>query len=364
MSRRPIRSILIVKLSAIGDVIHSLPTLDAIRAQMPDVRIGWIVEELSEPLLRHHPHIDKVYVIPKKRWRGNIAKYFFSEIMPFFRNIRQDGWDATLDLQGLMKSGIASRASGAHLRVGHGGENSRELSWLFNNRRIETRKNDHHVVLQNMRLIEGLGLKMPRDVPRGTIGILEEEKRAMREVLRKRGWQGRPLLALNPGAGWSSKRWPAEHFATLGQMIWDRFEFRPLVFWAPGEEKLRDEILERLPVAVPAPPTRVRELAVLISLCTLFVGGDTGASHAAGLLGVPTITLFGPSDGARNAPWPAANDAGRVLQRTEMECISCWKRTCPLKGDDYLACLRGLTPEMVMHEVGDWISGVVEHARA
>src|SRR5690606_1168831 len=155
-----------------GDVIHSLPTLDVIRAQLPHTRIGWLVEELSAPLLRHHPAIDKLYIIPKKRWRGNFRKYFLSEMVPFFREIRAEGGETTLDLQSLTKSGMAAYFSGAKKRIGFAGDNARELSRLFNNRRIEPKQEDFHVVLENMRLVEGLGLRVPQDPPRGTLGIL------------------------------------------------------------------------------------------------------------------------------------------------------------------------------------------------
>ncbi|CAN5449569.1 lipopolysaccharide heptosyltransferase I [soil metagenome] len=353
-------SVLIVKLSAIGDVIHALPALDALRAQLPNARIGWLIEELSAPLLAHHPALDKVYIIPKKRWRGHILQYLNSEIIPFYRGIRADQWDATIDFQSLFKSAFLARLSGAKLRVGFAGKYAREMSWLFNNRRIEDTRADYHVALENMRLLEGLGLQMPADPPHGTMAILPEEQDAMRETLRTAGWSGEKFLALNPGAGWPNKRWPPSYFAQLGVMLSRRMNLKPMVLWAPGEEALRDEILAGLRDVggFAAPPTRIRDLAVLTSLCSLYVGGDTGPTHLAGLLRVPVISIFGASDGTRNCPWPARgpNAAGVVMQRQDLECEPCWMRSCPLTGDAHNACLTGLKPEQIFASAEPWLA--------
>jgi len=352
----PPSSILIVRLSAIGDVVHSLPVLDALRQALPKARIGWLVEELSAPLLQNHPQLDKLYVIPKKRWRGRWLASFRSEIKPFFAAIRAGGWEATLDLQGLSKSGLAALGAGGRLRVGFAGKNAREINALLTNRRVEPRADDRHVVEQNLRLLEGLGLTVPPSPPRGCFGVSAEEQEAMRGKLRAVGWAGEPMVALNPGAGWMSKRWPPAYFGELGKRLAGETGLRPLVLWGPGEEAWRDEIAMVIgPACIVAPPTRIRELVVLISLTRLMVGGDTGPTHMAGPLGIPVISIFGASDGHRNRPWAA--EAGVMVQRTDIPCVPCWKTVCPLEGDAHLACLRGLTPDAVMEQVRGWLAG-------
>lgn len=353
-------SILIVRLSAIGDVIHSLPVLDALRTALPTARIGWLVEELSAPLLQNHPQLDKLYIIPKKRWRGKWLSSFRSEIRPFFAAIRADGWDATLDLQGLSKSGLAALGAGGKLRVGFAGPNAREINAFLSTRRVRPQPSDRHVVQQNLRLIEGLGLSVPGEPPRGMIGILPEEQQAMREKLTAAGWRGggERLVAINPGAGWSSKRWSPASFGELAKRIEKVTGLRPLVLWGPGEEAWRDEIAATIgPSHLIAPPTRIRELAVLISLTSLMVGGDTGPTHMAGPLGIPVISIFGASDGHRNRPWPPTG--GVMVQQEEMECVPCWKTVCPLEGEKNLQCLRTLTPEAVMQRVESWLATVL-----
>lgn len=344
-----IQSVLIVRLSAIGDVVHALPVLDALRRARPEARIGWIVEELSAPLLENHPQLDKLYVVPKKRWKADFRGLFAKEIKPFFAAVKADGWDASIDLQGLSKSGLVAWASGAKLRVGYRGESAREVNALFSTRRVEPGREAVHVVQRNLALLRGLGIEPPADAA-GKIGLRDDEKDAMLAKLREAGWDGAaPLLALNPGAGWPSKLWPAERFAEVGARLHRERGMAPLVVWGPKEEPLRDAIARGLESAgvpcVVAPPTRIRELAAMISLCSGFVGGDTGPTHLAGLLRVPTVSVFGASDGHRNRPWPLEGTA--MVQRTDLSCVPCWKTQCPLKGDAFMGCLNGLDAERV-----------------
>lgn len=353
------RSVLIIRLSAIGDVVHALPLLEALRARLPDARIGWLAEELSAPLLQGHPHLDVVYTIPKKKWRGRMVRAFRPEIAPFFREIREDGWDATIDLQGITKSGAAAWACGASRRVGFRGTNSREANAFFQTHRVRPRPEDRHVVQQNLRLLEGLGLKVPATPPRGQLPIGEEETAAMEERLRAAGWSGERLLGVNAGAGFPSKLWGADRYAALSRRLCTRTGFQPLIFWGPGEEALRDRLRGLLEAtgAIAAPRTSVRESAAMTALCSLFLSGDTGPAHLAGVLRVPVITVFGATDGARNCPWPAygSGAAGVYVQRRDLPCVPCRKRRCPLGGDAHLACLKDLSPEDVYTEVEPWL---------
>ncbi len=355
-------SVLIVRLSAIGDVVHSLPVLEEIRRQLPSARIGWIVEGLSAPLLEDHPMIDKLYTIPKKRWRKD-KKAGWREGRAFFRSVRSDGWETAVDLQGLSKSALAARFSGANHRVGFRGANAKEISGLVNNMRILPHDSDVHVVQQNLRLLEGLGLNVPGSRPVGCLGLSDDEKDQMRVRLRKCGWGGEPMVALNPGAGWETKRWPPSYYGELGSLINGQSGLRPLVLWGPGEESQRDEIAETLSDLNPviAPKTSVRELAVLISLVSLFVGGDTGASHLCGPLRVPVLSIWGGSDPLRNRPWTIEEGVplGFYAQASELGCVPCWETKCPLPAAQRLGCLSALTPLKVMEQASTWIDRVL-----
>jgi lipopolysaccharide heptosyltransferase I len=353
-------SILIVKLSAIGDVAHSIPVLSAVRRLFPRARIGWLVEELSSPLLLNNPDLNNLYVF-RRRWR---TKQFFrlwsSEIRPFARQLRSVRWDVALDLQGLSKSSIYAWLSRAPIRIGFGDEAGRELSRLFNNRRVRPDPQSHvHVTQRYLSLLKELHPDAP-DSATGTAHLLESERDAIRQRLREAGREGdESLLCINPAGGWSSKLWPVEHYAEAGAAIAREHGLRPLVLWGPREEPLRDAVMEGLqrrgasPIA--SPPTTIREMCALISQCNFYIGGDTGPSHIAGLLGVPNVTVFGASDGHRNRPWPV--NTGSMIQLSELDCVPCWKRTCPLTGDENLKCLRRLEPERVIEAANRMIKG-------
>lgn len=353
-------SVLIVRLSAIGDVLHALPVLEALRHCLPEARLGWVVEELSAPLLIGNPCLDKLYVIPKKRWKKNLVGSLLSEIVPFARQVRADGWDAAVDLQGLFKSGLAARVSGSRVRVGFGDDAAREMNPVFTTLRVTPAPETRHVVERNLSLLHALGLEPPMDV-RGRIGLEEDEKETMRERLygEETPAASESLVALNPGAGWASKKWEPAKYARVGTILWRERQLQPLVVWGPGEEDLRDEVAagleaEKVPHLV-APKTSVRELAALIALCDLFIGGDTGPSHLAAVLDVPVVSIFGASDGHRNRPWPI--EAGPMIQREELGCVPCWKTACPLTGEAWMACLRGLEPKTVAEKALEVLAG-------
>jgi lipopolysaccharide heptosyltransferase I len=353
-------SILIVKLSAIGDVVHTIPALTALRRAFPRARIGWVVEELSAPLLHNNPDLNDLFVV-RRRWRTRrFVSLWNSEIRPFVSNVRRVRWDVAFDFQGLTKSSVYAWLSRARLRVGYGDQYGRELSKLFNNRRFKPDPtSEFHVVRRHMHLVRQMAPEAPTHSI-GTIHLSESEREGLRAKLAEAGrTDNEPLLCINPAGGWSSKLWPADFYAEAGAEIASRHDLRPLVLWGPREENLRDAVMEGLrrrgtdPLA--APPTTIREMCSLLSHCRFYIGGDTGPSHIAGLLGIPNVTIFGASDAARNRPWPL--HSGLAVQSGEFDCVPCWKRRCPLVDDENLKCLRRLEPARVIEAAERLLSG-------
>ncbi len=344
-------SILIVKLSAIGDVAHTIPALSALRQLFPRARIGWLVEELSAPLLQDNPDLNDLYIL-RRRWRTRkFAGLWSSEIRPFAKRLRSVRWDVALDLQGLTKSSVYAWLSRAPFRVGYGDYQGREFSRLFNNKKMKPDPaTQTHIVQRHLHLLKALHPDAP-DAAGGSIHLHESERDAIRERLAEAGREGdEPLLCINPAGGWSSKLWPPDFYAESGAALARQNDLRPLVLWGPGEESLRDAVVEGLgkrgvkPLA--APRTTIREMCALLSICRFYIGGDTGPSHIAGLLGVPNVSIFGASDSHRNRPWPL--HSGTAIQRTDFDCVPCWERKCPLKGEENLKCLRRLEPARIV----------------
>lgn len=285
--------ILIVRLSAIGDCIHGLPVLCALRDALPSAHLSWVVEGRTADLLRCHPALDAVVQLRRRWLKSPLA------IWQARRQLRALRPDVAIDLQGLTKSAIAAWLSGAPTRVGFGGRDGRELTAWFNNTFVEPMMT--HVIDRNLELLSPLGI-MPHDVRFGLPPF--GENIAVGRFSRDRGL-GAGFAILNVGAGWPSKRWPADHFAQVARYLGERYHLRSVVAWAGDEERRSaDQILVNAGgFAHMAPPTTLVELAALCQRAKLFIGCDTGPLHLAAAIGTPCIGLYGASSARRNGPY-------------------------------------------------------------
>jgi lipopolysaccharide heptosyltransferase I len=307
--------ILIVKLTAIGDVIHALPVACALRDAWPKAHLAWLVEGRAADLLRGHCALDEAIALPRRWYKSP------SEVWQLRRKLRAGRFDLTLDLQGLTKSAVAAWLSGAKHRVGFAGEMARELSGWFNNRRVPIAS--AHVVDRYLETLGPLGITCPRvrfSVPRHARDILAVDRILLN--LRSHG----SFALVNPGAGWPSKRWPPERFAAICRHLGRRHATQSVVVWAGGEERgwAQRIVAESDGHAVVAPDTTLPELAELARRATLFVGSDTGPLHLAAAVGTPCIGLFGPMPAERNGPYGAGHIA---LQKARLEGTSRQRRT-------------------------------------
>jgi len=291
-THRPPR-ILIVKLTAIGDVIHALPVATALRAEFPEAFIGWLAEGRAGDLLDGNRAIDQRFTLPRKWLKSPAA------VWKLARELRATRFDVAIDLQGLTKSAIAAHLSGAPTRIGFAGAMAREASPLFINRRVPIHA--AHVVDRYLETLAPLGIRSPRvefNVPRFPKAVASVEK-----YLSQSGHRG-PFAILNPGAGWPSKRWHAERFAEVSRHL-GRKRMPTIAVWAGDEERGWAETIVRESDghARLAPPTSLQELAELARRASLFVGADTGPLHLAAAVGTPCVGLFGPMPVARNGPY-------------------------------------------------------------
>ena len=267
------KNILVVKLSAIGDVIHALPVSYAIKETYPDAHLTWVVEPPAYPLLEGNPYIDELILFEKTKFRS--IGGFLREYPPLRRRLRARRYDVSLDLQGLFKSAAIVYTAGVRERVG----------------------------TANMR--EG--------VP-----------------------EGRTFAAFAVGANWPNKRWPAEHFAALGDRLYEAHIVPVLVGGGHLDATIAADIMAaaRIPPVNLVGRTNLKQLAHLFTRAALVLGGDTGPVHLAAGLGRPTVMLMGPTDANRNGPYGQQENAIEV----DRSCRGCWKRACP-KGLDCLAAI-------------------------
>jgi lipopolysaccharide heptosyltransferase I len=300
-------NILIVRLSAVGDVVHGLPVLCAIRDFIPRARLTWLVEERAAGVLRGHTALDRLITVPGG-WLRNPAA-----IWRLRRELRRVRPEIAIDLQGLTKSAAAAWLSRAGVRIGFDRPEGRELSRMLNTRRVTTSAT--HVVDRYLQLLEPLGIRRPPvrfDLPRHS-----EDEATIGRFIRDRGLAS-GFAVINPGAGWPSKRWPVERFAAVAKHLGQQRYLPTVVTWAGAEEwAMADRIITTSAgTAHIAPQTSLGELAELARRAKLFISADTGPLHIAAAVGTTCIGLFGPMPGERNGPYGAQHI---TLQNARLE---------------------------------------------
>lgn len=341
--------ILIIRLSALGDILHALPVLAAIRRARPNAHMGWIVQDGGADLLQGHPMLDRVHVIPRRAMKKMGIGEKLGTLRRLRSELRAEQYEIAIDLQGLAKSAIWGWLSGAPVRVGFAGEDARELSGLMYNRAVSPPHEARHVIQKNLSLLRALEIHDSQvEFP---IHFSDATRIRAREIWGELD-SGAPRVMINPGAGWVTKQWTAARYGELAGQLFKDHGARVVIAWGPGEEPLVREalaavgtgVLDFTARAVPSAPgvyalpaTSFVELGAAIAQSHLFVAGDTGPLHFAAALGVPTLAIFGASDPARNGPW---GERTRVIQLSDPKCIPCWKTKCTWS--EPLACLKGI----------------------
>jgi lipopolysaccharide heptosyltransferase I len=298
--------ILIVKLSSIGDVIHTLPALAELRRHFPLAEISWIVERSSAPLLRQNPLLDHLIEIDTRAWRREWpAPRTWRAILSVIERLRSHQFDVGFDFQGLLKSGFVLHLSGARRRIGFETACMREkASLMFLTEQVPV-SDDGHVIEKNLQLVRVLGLE-PGAAYEFPMHIPEEDRHIVDRKLRLIGADR--LALINPGGAWKGKRWSPESYAAICDFLFEGYGLVALVTHAPDEEELAREVVSGAihSSAIPFSCT-LRQLAALADRAALFVGGDTGPLHVAAARGTPIVAIFGPTPARRNGPFCPAD---------------------------------------------------------
>jgi heptosyltransferase-1 len=306
--------LLLVRLSAMGDVIHTLPAAQTLRAAFPDATIGWLIEQrwaellcapgtpLRGPRSAQRPLVDWVHTVNLVGWRKSLFSLpTLQNIARVWNDIRSAHYDVAVDLQGAMRSAILARWSGA--RVVYGAAEPRESpASLWYTRQAITR--GRHVIEQNLSLAEAVResetvaqkMKTPRvEFPRDPAA----ESRIGQRLAEK---NISDFALLNPGAGWGAKRWPAERYGQVARQL-ASLGLRTVLNYGPGEQDLAQATQSASGGTAESMNCTITELIALTRRARLFIGGDTGPLHLAAALGVPVVAIFGPTDPARNGPY-------------------------------------------------------------
>ena len=301
-------SLLIVRLSAMGDIIHTLPAAIALRQAFPNATLGWLVEERWAELLctlRHprsghrnpqRPLVDRVHTVNTAEWRHALFSFnTWQQMAVGLSHLRGTQYDAAIDFQGAIRSALLSRWSGAP--VVYGSSQPREnAASIFYTRKVMTA--GAHVVEQALSLARAI---TPTPAPtelQVEFPIDPDAEQAMAGLLAS----AKDFAILNPGAGWGAKRWPAERFGQVAQEL-AKDGLCSLVNYGPGEEELAVAVESASAGAARKVSCSVAELITLTRRARLFIGGDTGPMHMAAALKIPVVAIFGPTNPARNGPF-------------------------------------------------------------
>ncbi|MGA9770852.1 MAG: glycosyltransferase family 9 protein [Blastocatellia bacterium] len=322
--------IVIVKLSSIGDVVHALPAVAALRRALPDARISWVVERRASAMLKGSPVIDDLIEIDTRAWRASLLSgATISEVRARLANIRGIDSDASVDVaidfQGLIKSGLVAKATGALRRIGFETRELREpISRFFLTEQIET-SGVKHVIDKNIALASAVvdlaSFSSPHyEFP---ISVSAEDERYIEEAISNRGGS---FAIINPGGGWPTKLWPAARYGLLTDWLHTEHGLVSFITYGPGEESLVQAVAAGSKTGAARPfASTLKQFVALARRAALFVGGDTGPLHLAAASHTPIVGIYGPTSPERNGPF----DNRDVTVRRDLWCrADCHRRSC------------------------------------
>lgn len=342
--------ILFIRLSSLGDLILTLPTLKAIKDRYPQAHIAWLVQDVFQDVLSGNPYLDEIlpvdllsvtdkYATPKTWLRGGVK--LFRNLSKAYGIFRKRKFDVVLEFQALFKSGIfASLNRGAER---YGFKNARELSHLFLNHPIFVRDKSRHAVENYLQFARYFGCSTQEvEFP---IHIPPDDERYIEQILLQEGIrQGDFTVFVSATARWRSKFWEQEAFARLCDELVRRYGAKLIFSGLPSEADYLQGIREMMheDALIMAGRTTIKQFLALIKRSRLYVGVDSGSMHAAAAFGVPAVALFGPS----NPIWIGPYGQERGIVRVDLPCAPCNRRECSDK-----SCMLRITPEMVLEKV-------------
>jgi lipopolysaccharide heptosyltransferase I len=323
--------LLIIRLSSLGDIIHTLPAFSALRSHFPEARIRWAVEDKGKEILDLVSGIDELVVVDKSGWLSGARK------------IRGRDQSA-LDFQGLVKSALLAWLSGSRRRVGFARQNLKEplASLFYTERSSPVPEEEIHVISKNLRLAEVLGIRESRY--EFSLRVPDELFRSVQSKLSSLGRRdGSKIVVYNVGAAWKSKRWLAERWAELVARV-SLFGAFPVLLWGNEDERKAAESISLKTGVKAVPFLTVKEVVGLLQSASLVVSGDTFALQAACALDIPVVALFGPTNPRRNGPF---RERDKVIFH-QRSCNPCYKHDC-----SPLECMDSISVEEVAAAVDE-----------
>jgi heptosyltransferase-1 len=284
--------LLFIRLGSLGDIIHTVPAVGAVRGAYPQASIHWLVDTRQLEVLELAEGVDRIHALKSDvgGWLSTIPA------------LRREQFDAALDFQGLIKSAALARLAGAKRTIGFAKAALREPFAASFYTETHLPGPSAHVIDKNLSLLRALDIHQPA-AP--SFAFASRPSAALQQV---RADIGQRFAVINAGAAWPNKRWHPERFGALATEILTKHGLRSVVIWGPGERELADRVVSASSgAAMPAPPTSIADLFAICGAASLMISGDTGPLHIGAASGTPIVGIFGPTDPRRNGPWSAAD---------------------------------------------------------
>lgn len=336
--------ILILKLSAIGDVVHTLPALNALRKQYPRAHITWVIEEAASPLIKDHPALDRVLVSKRKTWLRGLRtgqwKTHFRQAREFIRQLRDTRYDMIIDFQAAMKGAVLILLARGKRKIGFGaGMEHQEMSYIVLNERIPMVSMEIHALKRGLMLLEAIGIDSKKIEYKLPISAVTES-RIHQMMMAGRDQSLQLPVAINPIAKWETKLWPMDRFAKIADRLIETYGATVFFTGGPEDRAALDDILKQMkyPATNLAGRTSLLELAALYREMACVISTDTGPMHISAAVDTPTIALFGPTAEWRTGPY----GEGHHVITSPVNCRPCFKRIC-----DDPRCMQDITVHQV-----------------
>lgn len=316
-----VRRVLIIKMSALGDIVHALPVSAALKQTYPHLELSWAVEEMFAPLVAYNPYLHKVFKLPKMSGRRLRSGKAWRECVKKLNGIRQENFEVTLDLQGLTKSATVAAWSGAKVRLGY--HWLRELAPLME-APVPQQPGSVHIVDQYLDVARFLGAE-PRRVQFPLV-VPDEDEQAVTQMLREGGIaEGAPFIAVNPASAQRIKMWGVEKYGGLLDAVSEELGLPAVLVTADAEVAAQVAANTRLPFLNLARRTSLIQLVGVLQRCSAHVCGDTGSGHIAAALERPVVSIMGPTNPERLSPY---GQQACVIRRAEQCGAGCDAHHC------------------------------------
>ena len=349
------KNILIIKLSSIGDVVHALPFLEALKKCYPDSCIDWLVEEEASRVISGHPAVNRIIISGRKRWQKEILNpldflKISSEAIRFYRELRLSSYDIVIDLQGLFRSGFLTALSRGKRKIGMSG--AREGASFFLKEPPVAVDYDQHAIDRYLEVAGQLGCNT--DIRKGEIPVSGQDKKLADGIFSSLSGV-ETIIAVNPMAKWKTKLWQPDKFSRLAEKLQKETDCRIIFTGSMQDRPVIEEIIKQAggkqdEIINLAGRTSLKELAYLYSGCSVLICTDTGPMHIAAAMGCRVVALFGPTSPLRTGPY----GNGHIIIRSGIDCSPCLKKEC-----GNTKCMEDITVDAVFDAVRDIIeSGV------